>query len=201
MTDRLRQRLRRRPRFWAAMFAIGVGVVAALRLTDAVDANTGFLLFVAAMGLTAPMYRALRRQNECGQGGTATLRYAGGMIVAACGYVLGLGAATAIDRSIGLGPGAAVVVALLPALPIIWMIYVMARYLREEGDEYLHHCATIAALVGLGVVLAAGSLWGFLEMFGVVPHAPGWWCVPLWAIGMALGQAWLAIRDRTGSEA
>ena len=58
----------------------------------------------------------------------------------------------------------------------------------------------LASLIGLGLVLSAGSFWGFLETFGLVPHVPGWWAVPIWAIGMGLGQAWLAWRDKAGGE-
>ena len=80
------------------------------------------------------------------------------------------------------------------------MIYVMARYLREEQDEYLRHRAVNASLVGLACVLGVGSFWGFLETFELVAHVPGWWSVPVWAIGMGAAQAWMAIGNRPEGE-
>ena len=60
---------------------------------------------------------------------------------------------------------------------------------------------TFGYVLGLGVVLAAGSFWGFLETFGVVPHVWAWWTFPVWAIGMGLSQGWMAWRDRTAGDA
>jgi len=85
-------------------------------------------------------------------------------------------------------------------VPIYAMIWAMARYLVEEDDEFLRHRAIMASLFGLGLVLAAGSFWGFLETFGVVPHVDAWWTFPAWAIGMGIAQCWMSWRDRTGGE-
>ena len=115
-------------------------------------------------------------------------------------YVLGLGLAITLDRRMELAGATAFLVALMPVAPILGMVWVMGRYLHEEQDEYLRYRAMIASLIGLGLVLSVGSFWGFLETFGLVPHVPGWWAVPIWAIGMGLGQAWLAWRDKAGGE-
>ena len=48
-------------------------------------------------------------------------------------------------------------------------------------------------------MLAIGSFWGFLETFELVPHVPGWWAVPIWAIGMGLGQAWQSMGQKMDS--
>ena len=47
---------------------------------------------------------------------------------------------------------------------------------------------------------AIGSFWGFLETFELVPHVPGWWAVPIWALGMGLGQAWQSLGQNRGIE-
>jgi hypothetical protein len=110
--------------------------------------------------------------------------------------VLGLGGATLLHENVALGRPATWAVAFLPILPIFGMIWVMARYFREESDEYLRHRAVFAALVSLGLVLGLGSFWGFLESFGLVPHAPGWWTVPVWGMGLGLAQLWMKVRER-----
>jgi hypothetical protein len=189
---------RSRPGLWMGLFLASAGVIAALKVTDAINAPTGFILFAAATGLLIPYSRSLSRRP--GAAGPAIVRYTKGIAVTTMLYVLGLGVAIMLDRRMDLVGATAFLIALLPAIPILGMIWVMGRYLVEEQDEYLRHKAMIASLVGLGLVLSVGSFWGFLETFGLVPHVPGWWAVPIWAIGMGLGQAWMSLRDRSGGE-
>ena len=188
----------RRPGLWIGLFLASAGAIGALKLTDAINASTGFILFAAATGLLIPYTRSLTRRP--GAAGPAVVRYTKGIAVTTMLYVLGLGVAITLDRRMDLVGATAFLIALLPAIPILGMIWVMGRYLVEEQDEYLRHKAMIASLVGLGLVLSVGSFWGFLETFGLVPHVPGWWAVPIWAIGMGLGQAWMSLRDRSGGE-
>jgi hypothetical protein len=187
----------RRPGLWIGLFLAGTGVIAALRLTDAIDGATAFILFAGATALLIPYARSLSRRRGVG---AAIVRYNKGIAATSLLYVLGLGLAIVLDRRMELAGVAAFLVALLPVAPILGMIWVMGRYLTEERDEYLRYKAMLGSLGGLGLVLAAGSFWGFLETFGLVPHVPGWWVVPVWAIGLGLTQAWLAVRDRAGGE-
>ncbi|MGV3554710.1 MAG: hypothetical protein ACO1OD_05595 [Croceibacterium sp.] len=186
-----------RPGLWIGLFLASAGVIAALKLTDAIDEPTGFILFAGATGLLIPYARSLSRKRDTGR---AIVRYSKGIAASSLLYVLGLGLAITLDRRMDLTGAAAFLVALLPAVPILLMVWVMGRYLAEEQDEYLRYRAMIASLVGLGLLLSVGSFWGFLETFGLVAHAPGWWAVPVWAIGMGVGQAWMALRDRPGGE-
>lgn len=186
-----------RPGLWIGLFLASAGVIAALKVTDAINAPTGFILFAGATGLLIPYSRSLARKRTAG---TAIVRYTKGIAASSLLYVLGLGLAITLDRRMELTGATAFLIALLPVVPILGMIWVMGRYLAEEQDEYLRHRAMIASLVGLGLVLSAGSFWGFLETFGLVPHVPGWWAVPIWAIGMGLGQAWMSLRDKAGGD-
>ena len=52
----------------------------------------------------------------------------------------------------------------------------------------------MAALFALGVVLAIGIFYGFLETFELVPHIWAWWVLPVWAIGLGLAQLWQKVR-------
>jgi len=186
-----------RPGLWIGLFLASAGVIAALKVTDAINAPTGFILFAGATGLLIPYARSMSRRRGTG---IAMVRYTKGIAASSLLYVLGLGLAITLDRRMELAGATAFLVALLPVVPILAMIWVMGRYLAEEQDEYLRHRAMIASLIGLGLVLSVGSFWGFLETFGLVPHVPGWWAVPIWAIGMGLGQVWMGLRDRTGGE-
>lgn len=187
-----------RPTVWIATFLAASTIIAVLRITDAINSSTGFILFTGACCLLFGYSRSLSRKRWAA--GPAVVRYTKGIAASSLLYVLGLGLAITLDRRSELVGATAFLVALLPVIPILGMIWVMGRYLVEEQDEYLRHRATIASLIGLALVLSVGSFWGFLETFGLVPHVPGWWAVPIWAIGMGLGQAWMSLRDKAGGE-
>lgn len=177
---------------WAGLFMVSAAVVFGLKSTGAIDRTTATLLAIVPVVLLFMVYRSIRRMKETSPSGlsTAAGRYLTGIITTSMAYVFGLGIALWTFRNLDPSVGVTWLLAMLPILPILTMIYVMGRYIVEETDEYLRHRAIMASLVGLGFVLAIGSFWGFLETFELVPHVPGWWAVPIWAVGMGLGQAW-----------
>ena len=188
--------------FWGGLMAGSFAAIAGLRMSDAIGETTGVGLMCGAMVLIVPLVRAsLAHQRDTGHLSPAVVRYTRRFLVGTFGYMLGLGLAITLHERMELEGAAAFAIALLPVLPIFVMIWAMARYLIEEEDEFLRHRAAMASLFGLGVVLAAGSFWGFLETFGVVPHVWAWWTFPVWAIGMGLSQGWMAWRDRTAGDA
>jgi hypothetical protein len=188
--------------FWAGLMFASFGAIAGLRITDAIGEPTGFILLACAMLLIIPLTRAgLAHQKTTGHLSPAVVRYSRRFVIASLGYVLGLGIAITLSERMDVSGANAFAIALLPVLPIFAMIWTMARYLIEEDDEFLRHRATMASLFGLGLVLAAGSFWGFLETFGVVPHVDAWWTFPVWAIGVGIAQCWMSWRDRAGTEA
>ncbi len=181
--------------FWVGLFLGSVGAVMGLKLSDAVEGGTAYLLFLVPTALLVPLYRSI--QSHAGTRGCsspAARRYNRGTLLSSLGYVLGLGIALWVWRNLEPSVGVTWLLAMLPIVPIFALIYVMGRYIVEESDEYLRHRAIMASLVGLGCVLAFGSFWGFLETFALVPHVPGWWTVPAWALGMGLAQAWMSRR-------
>ncbi len=187
--------------FWAGLMFASFGAIAALRITDAIGETTGFILMACAMVLIVPLTRAgLAHQRTTGHLSPAVARYTRRFMIASLGYMLGLGIAITLSERMELSGAGAFAIALLPVLPIFAMIWTMAQYLIEEDDEFLRHRATMASLFGLGLVLAAGSFWGFLETFGVAPHIDAWWTFPVWAIGMGIAQCWMSWRDRAGAE-
>ena len=182
-------------RKWIVLFVITAAVISVLKLTGAIDSTTGFILLAVAMLLLIPFQRALARSRSSGAN-QASVRYTRRIVISSLLYVLGLGIAITLDRRMELTGAMALVIALLPVLPIFGMIWAMARYIIEEKDEFLRHRAIMAALIGLAAVLGIASFWGFLEQFRLVPHAYGWWALPIWAIAMGLAQGILGWRDR-----
>jgi hypothetical protein len=59
--------------------------------------------------------------------------------------------------------------AVLPALPLLFVIYVMGRYLIET-DEYERMIQTRRMLAALGAMLAVCTVYGFAETFARAPH-------------------------------
>ena len=97
-----------------------------------------------------------------------------------------IGGGTLYDR---LEPAGLVLwlIALIPLAPLMGAIWAMVRYYLDEDDEFLRHRAVVGALVGLLLVLVLGTAWGFLEMYGLVPHVWNWWVFPIWAVGLGVG--------------
>jgi len=79
------------------------------------------------------------------------------------------------------------VAAVLPALPIVGLFIAMGRYLVEEQDEYVRMLRVREMLWAMGFTLSCATIWGFLDGFGLVGRADGYWIVILWYFGQAVG--------------
>lgn len=178
------------PGRWVALYFFSVVIIAALKLTGAIESQVGFILLAAATCLLIPLAR--RRSDGCTS--RAMADYNRRIVFSSLGYVLGLGIAVTLWNSYELSDALVFAISLLPTVPTFGIIWAMARYLAEEQDEYLRHRMIMAALVALGVVLAIGIFYGFLEMFELVPHIWAWWVLPVWAIGLGLAQLWQKVR-------
>src|SRR6476620_1339177 len=78
-------------------------------------------------------------------------------------------------------------VAILPALPIVGIFGAMGRYLVEEQDEYVRMLTVRQMLWAMGFTLSCATIWGFLDNFGLVGRADGYWIVILWYFGQGIG--------------
>jgi hypothetical protein len=78
-------------------------------------------------------------------------------------------------------------VAMLPALPIIGIFGAIGRYLVEEQDEYVRMLMVRQTLWASAFSLSVATTWGFLDNFGLVVHADGYWIAVLWFFGLGLG--------------
>lgn len=180
----------RSPYLWVVLYFVAIGAIGGLKLTDAINGPTGFILLALATGLLIPIAR--QRTATCSS--KAMIDYNRRVLFSSFGYALGLGIAVTLWNNYELSRPAVFAISLLPTLPTFGVIWAMARYLAEEQDEYLRHRTIMAALVALGIVLALGIFWGFLEMFELVPHVWAWWVLPVWAIGLAATQLWQKVR-------
>lgn len=189
----------RRPLVWAAVFALGLALTAWLERSGRITWPWNTVL-VAGFALSLVLLRqsALARAALRGADTPALRAYNRRALVWALSYVALLGLAlTARNTWHPHGP-LLWLLALLPSLPIAYYVWSLWRYVAEETDEYQRMRQIEAALIATGVLLVVATVWGFLETFGVAPHAEGWWAVAVWAIGLGLGNMLQSLRDRRG---
>ena len=98
------------------------------------------------------------------------------------------------------GP-AAWATALLPALPVIAVFFVIGRLLVELKDEYVRMLLVRQTLVASATMLTVATAYGFLEDFGLTPHLPAYYATVLWFAGLGVGGCLNAYLERGGAEA
>ena len=181
---------------WGIAFSVAMPAVAVANANEVFAEPWRSILSLAALSLVVPMAVSSLRYRRAEREALSPVMqvYTRRMMIAIALYtVIALAAFTNYER---LAPGSALMwlAALAPTVPLLGMIWALVRYVTEETDEYLRHQAVMAALIGLGLVLVVGTLWGFLETFGLVPHVWSWWVFPGWAIGLGIGQLWMKAR-------
>lgn len=80
-----------------------------------------------------------------------------------------------------------VVLALVPGIAVLGMIWAIGRLLVELDDEYLRLLEVRKFIVATGVLLAVSSVWGLLELFTTVPRLPLFYAFPIWCGGLMIG--------------
>ena len=145
------------------------------------------LLFAVVAVFTVTIIRAGEAHARArGAFSSAMARYNKRMLVASAAYVAGLFGAIWVHDNLDMPQALAFTSALAPSIGVVMMVVAMGRLIAEESDEYLRQRHVRAALFGLGGLLTIATVWGFLEQFGLVPHAPGWMAVPVFAIGLGI---------------
>jgi hypothetical protein len=92
----------------------------------------------------------------------------------------------------------AVALAVLPALPIIGVIWTIFRLLAEETDEYMRMLFVKQALFATGFCLTIMTVWEFLQNYDVVEKGThGFGATFVWFVGLGIG-AIVNARSLTG---
>ena len=89
-----------------------------------------------------------------------------GLLLMACMYLLRHGPA------LGLGPK--VLLALLPTLPVVWVMWSVIRFLGQT-DELQRRVHLESLAIAAGVTAFLTLTYGFLEEFAGLPHIAAWW--------------------------
>ena len=176
-------------RWWVAAFLIGTFGTGGLKATGILTGPVSTALFLASFLLIIPMARANQKDMAArGCGSAAMARYNRRFLVASLSYVALFFAAMWIARTTEPVVAVRVILALVAALPIMFMIRAMALLLKEEQDEYLRSRHIQQSLVATGLLLTAATLYGFLNAFDVAPRLDAWVAFPVWAVGLGLGR-------------
>ncbi len=81
----------------------------------------------------------------------------------------------------------AYIIAILAGLPVAGMFWAIGMLLIEETDEFLRMLLVHQTLIATGIAMAAASIWGFLENFGLVQHVDSYWWAIIWFLGLGIG--------------
>jgi hypothetical protein len=186
-----------RPAFWGITFVFAMFGSGIFARTIGLNDFWSMAIMVPPMLLLIPLIRSSQQRGaELGCNSQALIRYNRRALFWSFGYVAALFIAVTVkDR---LDPQGLLLwlVAVLPALPIFYFVYTLRAYLREEDDEYLKMRFVEQSLWGLGALLVLATFYGFLESFGLVPHAAGWLALPIWAIGMGAAGIWQRMQTK-----
>lgn len=125
----------------------------------------------------------------CGPMSKAVRRYTTRMMVVMTFYVLFIMLAVYEFRHEHLTGWLSYPLAALPAIPAIAVFVIAGVYLTDEKDEFQRNVFIQAMLWGSGITLSFATLWGFLDLFTVLPHFDMYLLFPIfWGVmGVASG--------------
>jgi uncharacterized membrane protein len=141
---------------------------------------------VLALGWLATVALRRRRDSACATS-SANRAYMRRFIPMMLLYVVCLLGAVWLDKRIAPTGALAIALAILPALPLIGVVWALGRLLVEEKDEYLRSLTVRQFIIATGFMLSVTSVWGFLDDFGQVPHMPMYWAFIIWCAGLGGG--------------
>jgi len=176
-------------RLWVGAYLIATLGTAALLKTGIVSGWPGLAIFLASFLLLFPLVRSTERaQAACGFTSKAMKAYNRRVLIASMSYVVALLGGMGIVRYYEPPALVRIVIAMIVALPVIFLIRAMALLLRDETDEYLRARLVEQSLIATGILLTAATLYGFLNAFDLAPRIDAWAAVPLWAVGLGIGR-------------
>lgn len=88
----------------------------------------------------------------------------------------------------------------IPAIPVMAVIWRMARYLKQESDEYQRLLVMQSVLVGAAALLAVVVVNDFLRAFAGTKALPAFSSFIIFCAGMAITQAVQKLRNRVADD-
>jgi hypothetical protein len=133
---------------------------------------------------------------DCLPNNQASKRYNKRYLIATPLYVVLLFLAVYILRHDHPSRPLAIVIAVLPTIPLVAMIAIAGLYLKEETDEFQRSIFQQSLLWSIGLVLVITSIWGLLEMIADAPHLPIFYVFPVFCVFFGICRPMLKRRYR-----
>ncbi|HEY3859883.1 MAG TPA: hypothetical protein VGM47_09795 [Gammaproteobacteria bacterium] len=96
------------------------------------------------------------------------------VMIAMCFYAVLLLSCVYLIKHAAPTPSLKVVLALIPTLPVIWVMWSLYVFL-EHADELQRRVHLTSLSLAAGVTAFLTLTYGFLEDFAGFPHIPAWW--------------------------
>ena len=142
---------------------------------------------VPVLAMAWMIRQGVRHRRAAGPMSAAQRTYLRRFVPLIFAYVVALFGAIWLRETLSpWGPFAAAI-AILPALPLLGVIWALGRLLIEEKDEYQRSRTVRQFIIATGFMLAVTCIWGFLETFGQVRHVPMYWAFVVWCAGLGVG--------------
>lgn len=186
--------------FWAAwasgMAAVVATFVGGLVLFVLNDSPGGpivggaiVIAFTATLILLARLpYRERQKRGLEGHMREPYRRYTRRFLPAMFAYVVLLMAAVSYSNANEPTGVIAWLVAIAPAIPLIFAIRAIALLPQEEDDEYQRDRIYRSYAWATGATLMVCTTVGFLDMFDAIPHLDLWIVFPMWAVFQGLAR-------------
>lgn len=147
------------------------------------------IAFTSAFIYIANIPQQVRRKRGAGERMREPYRrYMRRFLPAMFAYVILLMAAVSYAKEAEPTGVIAWLVAIAPSIPLIFAIRAVFLLPREENDEYQRARINSSYAWATGATLMAGTVAGFLDMFGVIPHLELWIAFPAWAVFMGIAR-------------
>ena len=178
------------PRIGPAMVTYVVVLLGALSIWIAYHPQGPALALIVAAPVAALAWlarQAYRRRRMGNCNNPAQRAYTRRAVPLMIAYVAALALALWLHERLAPTGLLAVTLAILPALPLIGVVWALGRLLVEEQDEYLRSLHVRQFMIATGFMLVVTCVWGFLESFDLVPHLPMYWAFVIWCAGLGIG--------------
>lgn len=186
-------RLRHSVPLWAAMTFASFGGVAGLAMTGAINTATTMILMIIPASLFFQMIRVANNAAvataSCGGKGEAQRAYIKRVAIFSSLYLVVFAIQIAVLKAGDPPMALRAALSVLPGLAVVGIFWAIGRLIVEEQDEFLRMLIVRQALIATGFALGAATIWGFLEVGGVVPHLDAYWVAVVWFFGQFIGAA------------
>jgi hypothetical protein len=181
------------PRIGLPVVTYVVSLLASILLVRTYRPDLAVTLLICAVPAAALIWMVVqswRAKRTCGRASCSSRTYTRDMLALMFLYFVLLFTANWLYKHYPPAGLLAVVVALLPALPLIGVVAALGRFITREKDEYQRMLHVRQFLIATGLTLVVSCVWGFLEEFGQVPHVPAYFVFVLWCVGLGFGAAY-----------